>query len=112
MRLALSLFLVLLLPATAAAAEISFSLDAPEVQFGTPHQASGRLVEGTTSLAGQRIELLGREYPYDGAFKVLATTTTGEGPAPGLTAVTLRSGSGRTHAMLVDDDPRRAPASR
>lgn len=34
---------------------------------------------------------------------VLATTTTGEGPAPGLTAVTLRSGSGRTHAMLVDD---------
>jgi len=76
MRLALSLFLVLLLPATAAAAEISFSLDAPEVQFGTSHQASGRLVEGTTSLAGQRIELRGRAYPYDGAFEVLATTTT------------------------------------
>jgi hypothetical protein len=76
MRLALCLFLVLLFPATAAAAEVSLALDPPEVQFGTAHQAAGRLVEGTSPLAGQRIELQGRPYPYDGAFKPLATATT------------------------------------
>jgi hypothetical protein len=76
MRLALCLFLVLLFPATAGAADVSLGLDPPEVQFGTAHQAAGRLVEGTSPLAGQRIELQGRPYPYDGVFKPLATTTT------------------------------------
>ena len=77
MRLALILFLVLLFPASASAADISLSLgDAPEVQFGTAHRMSGRLVDGATPLAGRPVELLGRAFPYDGEFKTLATATT------------------------------------
>src|SRR4051794_1524602 len=67
MRLASILFLVLLtLPATASAADLSLSVENSDVQFGKPHAASGRLVEGTTPLAGQRVELHARQYPYDG----------------------------------------------
>jgi hypothetical protein len=75
-RLAIYLFLVLLFPAAAAAADLSLGLDSPEVRFGTGHRARGRLVEGTSRLAGQRIELQGRPYPYTRAFKTLARTTT------------------------------------
>jgi hypothetical protein len=77
MRLASVLFLVMLiLPATASAAEVSLSLENAEVQFGTAHRAGGRLVEGTSPLAGRTIQLQGRPYPYDGPFKTLATATT------------------------------------
>jgi hypothetical protein len=77
MRLALILFLVLLFPASASAADISLSLgDAPEVQFGTAHRMSGRLADGTTPLAGRPVELRGRAFPYDAEFKTLATATT------------------------------------
>lgn len=77
MRLASVLFLVMLaLPATASAAQVSLSLQQPEVQYGTAHTASGRLVEGTSPLAGRTIELQGRAYPYDGPFQTLGTATT------------------------------------
>lgn len=65
-----------LLPATADAAQVSLSLESSEVQYGEAHAASGRLVEGAAPLAGQRIQLQGRAYPYDGPFQTLATTTT------------------------------------
>jgi hypothetical protein len=77
MRLASVLFLVtLLLPGTASAAEISLTLEQPEVQYGTKHRAEGRLVEGTSPLAGRTVQLQGRAYPYDGPFRTVATTTT------------------------------------
>src|SRR4051795_10574062 len=63
MRLAISLFLVFLtLPGTAAAAEISLQLDPAEVQYGAAHHAAGRLLEGTSPLAGRQVQLQGREY--------------------------------------------------
>ncbi len=78
MRLAITLVTVLLLfPATAAAAEVSISLEPnPGVQYGTAHNVGGKLVEGTAPLAGQAVELRGRAYPYDGDFVTLGTATT------------------------------------
>jgi hypothetical protein len=78
MRLAISCFLVLLvLPASASAAEIRLALVTDEgVQYGTPHELSGTLREGTAPLAGQAVQLQGRAYPYSGAFKTVATATT------------------------------------
>jgi hypothetical protein len=78
MRLAISCFLVLLLlPASASAADVRLALLTDEgVQYGTPHELSGTLREGTAPLAGQAIELQGRAYPYTGEFKTLATATT------------------------------------
>ena len=90
MRLASVLFLVfLIVPATAsAAAYLSLSLgDTPEVQFGSPHRMSGRLVDGSTPLVGRPIELRGRAYPYTGDFTTVAKATT---DANGFYAVTRK----------------------
>jgi hypothetical protein len=78
MRLAITCFLVLvLLPASAQAADLRLALVTDEgVQYGTPHELSGSLREGTTPLAGQAIELQGRAYPYENDFKTLAKATT------------------------------------
>jgi hypothetical protein len=78
MRLAISCFLVLLLlPASASAADVRLALLTEDgVQYGTPHELSGTLREGTAPLAGQAVELQGRAYPYTGAFKTVARTTT------------------------------------
>src|SRR4051794_29147202 len=77
MRLASVVFLVMLaLPATAQAAQVSLTLQEPEVQYGTAHVAEGRLVEGTAPLASRAIQLQGRAYPYDRPFQTLATATT------------------------------------
>ena len=78
MRLAITCFLVLLaLPASASAADVRIALLTEDgVQFGTPHELSGTLREGTAPLAGQAIQLQGRSYPYKGEYKTLATTTT------------------------------------
>ena len=79
MRLAICCFLVLLLlPASAAsAAEVRLALLTDEgVQYGTAHELSGTLREGTAPLAGQAIELQGRAYPYKGDFKTLTRATT------------------------------------
>jgi hypothetical protein len=68
---------LLLAPATASAANVSITLESgPGVQYGTAHEVRGRLADGTTPLAGQPVELRGREYPYDDDFKTVATTTT------------------------------------
>jgi hypothetical protein len=78
MRLVITCFLVLLiLPAGASAADLRLALVTDEgVQFGTPHELTGSLREGTTPLAGQPIELQGRAYPYKSDFKTLATAKT------------------------------------
>ena len=78
MRLAITSFLVLLLmPASASAAEVRIALLTDDgVQYGTPHELSGTLREGTAPLPAQPIELQGRAYPYDGAFKTIAKATT------------------------------------
>jgi hypothetical protein len=68
---------LLLAPATASAADLSISLESGAgVQYGTAHSIRGRLADGTTPLAGQPVELRGREYPYDDDFETVATTTT------------------------------------
>ena len=68
---------LLLVPATASAADVSISLESGAgVQYGSAHQVRGRLAEGTAPLAGQAIELRGRAYPYEGDFSTLATTVT------------------------------------
>jgi hypothetical protein len=75
---------VLLFPATASAADVSISLESGAgVQYGTAHSVRGRLAEGTTPLAGQPVELRGREYPYEGDFVKIAATVTDAGGAYG-----------------------------
>jgi hypothetical protein len=78
MRLLLTGFLLLLtLPASASAAEISFTLEtAGGVRFGSAHEAEGFLTENGLPLAGQSVEIQARPYPYDGAFEPLLTLTT------------------------------------
>ncbi len=78
MRLAITTFLVLLaVPATASAADVRIALLTDDgVQYGTPHELSGTLREGTAPLPGQPVELQGRAYPYDGAFRTIAKATT------------------------------------
>jgi hypothetical protein len=78
MRLAITCFLVLLLlPASASAADVRLALLTSDgVQYGTPHELSGTLREGTAPLPGQPIELQGRAYPYDGEFETIAKATT------------------------------------
>ena len=78
MRLAISCFLVLLaLPASASAAELRLALRTDDgVQYGTSHELTGTLREGTAPLPGQSVQLQGRAHPYEGPFKTLATTTT------------------------------------
>jgi len=78
MRLLFACFLVLLAaPATASAAELSLALSSDAgVQLGTPHALSGTLREAKLPLAGQRVELQGRAYPFQGKFRTLAKATT------------------------------------
>ena len=78
MRLLLIGFLLLLtLPASANAAEISFALDTSGgVQFGSPHEGEGFLTENGLPLAGQPVEIQARRYPYNGEFRRLLTLTT------------------------------------
>jgi hypothetical protein len=78
MRLAITSFLVvLLLPASASAADVRLALLTDDgVQYGTPHELSGTLREGTAPLAGQAVELQGRAYPYRSEFKTIAKATT------------------------------------
>jgi hypothetical protein len=78
MRTAFACFLVLLFPSAASAADLSLRLATrPGVQFGAAHELDGALREGTAPLAGQAVELQGRAYPFDGAYRTLATATTG-----------------------------------
>jgi hypothetical protein len=77
MRLLFACFLVLLSPSSASAAELSLARSSDSgVQFGTPHELIGTLREGPAPLAAQEVQLQGRPYPYKGAFRTVATTTT------------------------------------
>src|SRR5687767_12961922 len=77
MRLAFACFLVLLFPSAASAADLSLRFSSGSgVRFGTAHELEGTLREGTVPLAGQAVELQGRAYPYDGAYRTVATATT------------------------------------
>jgi hypothetical protein len=77
MRLLFACFVVLLFPGSAAAADLSLALSSDAgVQFGSSHALRGSLREGTAPLAGQRVELQGRPYPYRGEFRSLAAATT------------------------------------
>ncbi len=77
MRLLLTVFLLLLFPGTAAAAELSLAVSPEGVRYGSPQEAEGRLTEGAAPLAGQVVELQARAYPFDGAYETIATATTG-----------------------------------
>jgi hypothetical protein len=77
MRLLLATFLLLIaLPASASAAELTFSLETAGKRFGSAHDAAGRLTEAGAPLAGQVVKVEGREYPFTGAFEEIGTTTT------------------------------------
>ena len=78
MRLAFALSMALLLfPSASSAADLSLTLSSgAAVQYGTAHELDGTLLEGTAPLAGQAVRLQGRAYPYDGAYRTLATATT------------------------------------
>src|SRR4051794_16065454 len=77
MRLVLTVFLLLACPATAAAADLTLTLDTSQgVRYGSVHEGHGILKEGTAALGGQPVEIEARAYPYDGAFKRVATVTT------------------------------------
>src|SRR5262245_56610271 len=72
-----SLLVLLLLPASASAADLRLSLVTDDgVQYGTPHELTGSLREGATPLAGKTVELQGRAYPYKSDYKTLATART------------------------------------
>lgn len=78
MRLAVAVVALLLLPAQAAAAELSFELAAKEgIRYGTPHVLSGKLTgDDGAPLAGQRVELEARVHPYEIPYDVFATAVT------------------------------------
>jgi hypothetical protein len=77
MRLLFACFLVVLFPGSAAAADLTLALSSDSgVQYGTAHELSGSLREGTAPLPGQQVELQGRPYPYKGEFRSLAKATT------------------------------------
>jgi hypothetical protein len=81
MRLAITASLVLLtalLPAsTASAADVRLALLTDDgVQYGTPHELTGTLQEGTAPLPGQVVQLQGRAYPYSGEYRTIAEATT------------------------------------
>jgi hypothetical protein len=85
MRLALTLLVLLLFPATAAASELSFTLVTNGgVRFGSPHEMEGVLTEGGLPLAGQPVEIQARPYPYTGEFETVATLVTGDDGGYGL----------------------------
>ena len=77
MRFAFACFLVLLLPSSAAAADLRLALASDSgVQYGTAHELAGSLREESAPLPGQVVELQGRPYPYKGEFRTLAKATT------------------------------------
>ena len=77
MRLLLTVLLLLLLPGTAAAADLSLTLSpAAGVRYGAVQAANGRLTDGAAPLAAQAVELRARAYPYEGAFETIATAQT------------------------------------
>jgi hypothetical protein len=78
MRLVIALLLLLALPSTAAAADLTMELDPPDgVRYGEATEIEGTLTEGETPLAGQVVVLEAREFPYQGGFEQVEQSTTG-----------------------------------
>jgi hypothetical protein len=59
-----------------AAPKLSAQLATPSVRYGSAHKLEGKLVDGTTPLAGQEVVLEGRRYPYEGSYRVIERATT------------------------------------
>jgi hypothetical protein len=63
--------------ATAAAAEIDVAVAPPDAALGTPHTASGRMrSDGGAPLAGRRIALQARPFPFTGRWRAIDHATT------------------------------------
>jgi hypothetical protein len=59
-----------------ATPNLSAQLASQSVRYGASHKMAGKLVDGTTPLAGQELVLEGRRYPYEGSYRVIDRTTT------------------------------------
>jgi len=76
------LLAVLLLLAAAPAAHgqakpvIDIELDPEEQEFGKRTVVTGSVAVGGAPVAGQSVELVAREHPYDGEYQVIATNVT------------------------------------
>jgi hypothetical protein len=69
--------LLALAPATASAARLGVAVGPPDAQFGDAHTAKGRmLTDGGAALAGRRIALEIRPYPFTGDFVPVDHATT------------------------------------
>src|SRR4051794_22080431 len=70
-RLVFAWFSVLLtFPAAASAADLSLALSTDAgIQYGTPHELVGSLRQDSSPLAGRRVELQGRPYPFKTGFR-------------------------------------------
>jgi hypothetical protein len=74
--LALSLAALGAVPATALAA-LDVAVQPNEARYGDPHHAFGRMTDAAGApMAGRRIALEKRDYPYTGAFRPIAHATT------------------------------------
>jgi hypothetical protein len=59
-----------------ATPNLSAQLASQSVRYGASHKMAGKLVDGTTPLAGQELVLEGRRYPYEGSYRVIGRGTT------------------------------------
>jgi hypothetical protein len=67
----------LAVPASAhAAPRLKADLQDPSVRYGAAHTVTGGLTDGATPLAGQRVVLEGRRYPYEGSYRIIERATT------------------------------------
>lgn len=63
----------------ALGSRIGLAMDPVDTRYGQPHSVTGRLRAGDgTPLAGRRVTVQVRRYPYDGRFRAAARVTTDE----------------------------------
>lgn len=77
MRAVLPAILLLALAAPGAHAQVAVEMDVSpdETRFGRATEIAGRVTDG---VVGQPVRLEGRRYPFDGDFRVIESTVTGE----------------------------------
>jgi hypothetical protein len=74
--LALAMGALVAAPASALAS-LDVAVQPNEARYGDPHHAEGRMTDAAGApLAGRRIALEKRDYPYTGAFRPIAHATT------------------------------------
>jgi hypothetical protein len=78
MRRALVLALVALAaPASASAAQLNVAVGPPDAQLGDPHTAAGQMLDDAgKAMAGRRIALEVRPFPFTGDFRPVDHATT------------------------------------